>query len=59
VSAAETAPADGGGGGRPRLRPEARRLIMMRAARSLGQGAMVVDLALYLARLGWSGVEKK
>ena len=29
---------------------------MMRAARSLGQGAMVVDLALYLARLGWSGV---
>lgn len=29
---------------------------MMRAGRSLGQGAMVVDLALYLARLGWSGV---
>ncbi len=50
-----TAPEDGGS--TPgRLRPEARRLIMMRAARSFGQGAMVVDLALYLARLGWSGV---
>jgi MFS family permease len=45
-------------GGTPafRIPPEARRLIMMRAGRSLGQGAMVVDLALYLARLGWSGV---
>lgn len=28
----------------------------MRTARSLGQGALVVDLALYLKALGWSGL---
>lgn len=40
-----------------RLPPVARRLIMLRGARSLTQGALFVDLALYLARLGWSGTE--
>ena len=30
---------------------------MLRGARSLGQGAFFVDLALYLAHLGWSGAE--
>ncbi|MGA7965094.1 MAG: MFS transporter, partial [Gammaproteobacteria bacterium] len=34
----------------------ARRLIGLRMARSLGQGALVVDLALYLKALGWSGL---
>lgn len=41
---------------RYRLHPVVRRLIALRAARSLGQGALVVDLALYLKALGWSGV---
>lgn len=38
------------------LAPVARGLIALRAVRSLGQGALVVDLALYLKALGWSGV---
>jgi MFS family permease len=39
-----------------RLDPVARRLIGLRFARSVGQGALVVDLALYLKALGWSAV---
>lgn len=39
-----------------RIDPVARRLIGLRMARSLGQGALVVDLALYLKALGWSGL---
>ena len=38
------------------LNPVARRLIWTRALRSVGQGAMVVDLALYLKDLRWSAV---
>ncbi len=38
-----------------RLPIEARQLILLRGARSIGQGAFFVDLALYLAHLGWSG----
>ncbi len=34
----------------------ARRLLSARFWRSLSQGALVVDLALYLRALGWSGV---
>lgn len=34
-----------------------RLLVAMRAVRSVGQGALVVDFALYLHRLGWSAVE--
>lgn len=37
-----------------RLSREARLLIVMRAARSIGQGALVVDFALYLHTLHWS-----
>lgn len=37
------------------LSPNARRLIGARAARSLGQGALVVDFTLYLHVLDWSG----
>ncbi len=33
---------------------EARLLVTMRAVRSIGQGALVVDFALYLHALGWS-----
>ncbi|MGH7066176.1 MAG: MFS transporter [Acetobacteraceae bacterium] len=40
-----------------RLSPNARRLIACRAARSVGQGALVVDFALYLHTLGWSAFE--
>ncbi|MGH7160885.1 MAG: MFS transporter [Acetobacteraceae bacterium] len=40
-----------------RLSPNARRLIACRAARSVGQGALVVDFALYLHALGWSAFE--
>ncbi len=36
--------------------PTTRRLILARGLRSLGQGALVVDFALYLDALGWSGV---
>ncbi|QSO53657.1 MFS transporter [Alicyclobacillus curvatus] len=34
-----------------------KRLILVRALRSVGQGAMVVDLTLYLKSLHWSGTE--
>ena len=37
-----------------RLSREARLLIVMRAARSVGQGALVVDFALYLHALHWT-----
>jgi MFS family permease len=37
------------------LHPTTRRLLLSRAFRSIGQGALVVDLALYLHALGWSG----
>jgi MFS family permease len=38
------------------LHPTTRRLLLARALRSVGQGALVVDFALYLYALGWSGV---
>ncbi len=38
------------------LHPTTRRLLLARALRSLGQGALVVDLTLYLHALNWSGV---
>ena len=38
------------------LQPTTRRLILARGLRSFGQGALVVDFALYLDALGWSGV---
>lgn len=37
------------------LHPVAKRLIVIRGLRSVGQGAMVVDLTLYLKDLHWSG----
>ena len=40
-----------------RLSPTARRLIVCRAARSLGQGALTVDFAFYLAALHWTPVQ--
>ena len=40
-----------------RLSPTARLLIVCRVARSLGQGALVVDFALYLAALHWTPLE--
>lgn len=40
-----------------RLSPTARLLIACRLARSIGQGALVVDFALYLAALHWDAVE--
>ena len=36
------------------IHPGARRLMLVNALRSIGQGMMVVDLALYLDTLGWS-----
>jgi MFS family permease len=33
-----------------------KRLILIRGLRSIGQGAMVVDLTLYLKDLNWSGI---
>lgn len=36
------------------IHPGARRLMLVNALRSIGQGMMVVDLALYLSALGWS-----
>jgi MFS family permease len=39
----------------PRLSPTARLLLSARGARSIGQGALVVDFALYLHALAWSG----
>ncbi len=38
------------------LPPTTRRLLLMRALRSIGQGALVVDFALYLHALRWSGL---
>lgn len=38
-----------------KLNKVVKRLITIRALRSIGQGAMVVDLALYLKALHWSG----
>lgn len=35
------------------IHPMARRLMLVRALRSIGQGILVVDLALYLKALGW------
>jgi MFS family permease len=40
-----------------RLSPTARLLVASRAVRSLGQGALVVDFALYLNALQWSAVQ--
>ena len=37
------------------LHPATRRLLIARALRSIGQGALVVDFALYLNALHWSG----
>lgn len=37
------------------LHPTTKRLVLSRAFRSIGQGALVVDLALYLQALGWNG----
>lgn len=37
------------------LESAAKRLVLIRGLRSLGQGAMVVDLTLYLKDLNWSG----
>lgn len=39
----------------PTLHPIAKRLLIIRGLRSLGQGAMVVDLTLYLKALHWNG----
>jgi MFS family permease len=39
------------------LHPTTRRLLLARAFRSIGQGALTVDLALYLHALGWTGFE--
>ena len=36
------------------LHPTTRRLLLARGLRSLGQGTLVVDFALYLQALGWS-----
>lgn len=38
------------------MAPATRRLLAARFWRSLSQGALVVDLSLYLHALGWSGV---
>lgn len=40
---------------RIKIHPTAKRLIWIRGLRSVGQGAMVVDLTLYLRTLHWSG----
>ena len=40
-----------------RLSRTARLLILCRAARSVGQGALIVDFALYLHALGWSAAQ--
>ena len=37
--------------------PDSRLLILVRGVRSIGQGALVVDFALYLRALHWSGGE--
>ena len=38
------------------LHPTARRLLAARTVRSVAQGALVVDLSLFLHALGWSGL---
>ena len=38
------------------LHPTPQRLLLSRTLRSIGQGVLVVDLALYLHALNWSGV---
>ncbi|MCL4560958.1 MAG: MFS transporter [Chloroflexi bacterium] len=38
------------------LHPTTRRLLMARALRSIGQGALVVDFTLYLNALHWSAI---
>lgn len=38
------------------LRAEAKRLMAARLARSMAQGALVVDFALYVTKLGWSAI---
>lgn len=38
------------------LHPSTRRLLLARALRSVGQGALVVDFTLYLNALHWTGV---
>jgi hypothetical protein len=38
------------------LHPITRRLLLTRSVRSIGQGALVVDFALYLHALHWSGL---
>jgi MFS family permease len=43
-------------GGFLELHPTTRRLLVTRALRSIGQGALVVDFALYLNSLQWSAV---
>ncbi|HEV2332266.1 MAG TPA: MFS transporter [Gammaproteobacteria bacterium] len=40
-----------------RLHATARRLLLARTVRSIAQGALVVDLALYLNALHWSGLQ--
>ena len=37
------------------LHPTTKKLVLARAFRSVGQGALVVDLTLYLHALGWNG----
>lgn len=37
------------------MHPTTKRLLLIRGLRSIGQGAMVVDLTLYLSALHWSG----
>ena len=39
------------------LHPTTRRLLAARAVRSVAQGALVVDLSLYMHALHWSGLE--
>lgn len=39
------------------LHPTTRRLLAARTARSVAQGALVVDLSLYMHALHWSGLE--
>ena len=38
------------------IQPTARRLLLARSMRSVAQGAMVVDISLYLNALHWSGL---
>ncbi|MGH6968576.1 MAG: hypothetical protein ACREEN_05685, partial [Stellaceae bacterium] len=40
-----------------RMSPTARLLVTCRAVRSVGQGALVVDFALYLHALDWGAVQ--